>query len=161
MVTLLIGLVFFWANSSWGCDYLSKQYSDGVKAWNSEKYDVYVEKMTPCAEGGDVLIQSQVCSTYLYRLRPPKFKEGLHWCSKAAESGSLAAQVHLSNIYFMGWGVPQDWEYAYLWSNIAAASGDENARGHLSTIQKVMTKEAILNAQRLTRECIVKQYKGC
>ena len=158
---ILLALLNLVSSSSWGCNYLGEDYQSGVKAYNNGDFDIYVEKMTPCEKGGSIEHQAMICSTYLYRLQPPNYQEGLNWCTQAAQANSTSAQVHLSNIYFLGWGVPRDWEYAYMWSNIAASSGNETAKAHLRDIQKVMTKEAIINAQRLTRACVAKQYKDC
>jgi hypothetical protein len=67
--------------------------------------------------------------------------------------------------YYNGEGVPLDNVYAYMWYNIAASSGDKDvaklaAEGR-DIVTKKMTPADISAAQRLARECVRKNYKGC
>ncbi|MDA8634150.1 hypothetical protein N9L71_10395 [Verrucomicrobiales bacterium] len=41
---------------------------------------------------------------------------------------------------------------AYMWLNLAAASGDEDAKTFRKTVSKKMTSEQIAEAQKLSRE---------
>ena len=60
-----------------------------------------------------------------------------------------------------GDGVIEDFVYAHMWLNIAASNGADNAKEGLKIIVKVMTSSKIEEAQRLARECVKKNYKGC
>ena len=41
---------------------------------------------------------------------------------------------------------------AYMWFNLAAAQGQEDARGNKDRLEQRMTREQIAEAQRLSRE---------
>ena len=51
--------------------------------------------------------------------------------------------------------------YAHMWASIASSNGFENAKGLLESLNKEMTPSQIQEAERLARECIKKNYKGC
>jgi hypothetical protein len=48
-----------------------------------------------------------------------------------------------------------------MWSNIAASNGNETAKEYRDIIAKQMTPSQISEAQKLARECVAKDYKGC
>ena len=48
-----------------------------------------------------------------------------------------------------------------MWKNISASNGYEPAKDDLKIIEKEMTSSHISEAQRLARECVKKNYKGC
>ena len=64
-------------------------------------------------------------------------------------------------MYALGDGVIQDNVYAHMWLNVAASSGNENAKKGREIASGIMTKEQIAKAQELARECVKKDYKGC
>ena len=79
----------------------------------------------------------------------------------AAEQGHANAQFNLGDFYSLGEGVIQDDVYAHMWLNIAASSGNENAKKGREIVSEYMTKEQVAKAQELARECVKKDYKGC
>ena len=54
-------------------------------------------------------------------------------------------------MYYKGRGVSQDYVRAHMWINLAAATGDETARGDRDLITKKMTPAQIAEAQKLAR----------
>jgi hypothetical protein len=64
-------------------------------------------------------------------------------------------------MYANGQGVPQGNVYAHMWLNIAAASGDKDAVKNRYIVAGKMTPADISKAQKLARECVAKNYKGC
>jgi TPR repeat protein len=88
-------------------------------------------------------------------------KEAVKWYTLAAEQGLSAAQYTLGIMYGLGEGVIQDNVYAHMWSNIAASNGNETAKEYRDIIAKQMTPSQISEAQKLARECVAKDYKGC
>ena len=64
-------------------------------------------------------------------------------------------------MYRNGEGVPEDKVLAYMWWNLAAANGNENASKNKGIIAKGMTSSQIEKAQELSRECLRKNYKNC
>ncbi len=89
------------------------------------------------------------------------YKVAFNWFKKAAEQGGSEAQAVLSSMYEEGIGIPQDYTRAHMWWNIAASLGNEAAAGNRDKVEKMMTPSQIEKAQKLTRECVAKNYKGC
>jgi uncharacterized protein len=89
------------------------------------------------------------------------YKEALKMFSKAAEKGDADAQSYLGAMYVKGHAVLQDDVYAHMWWNIAASNGNEIAAKNRSIVTKRMTSSQIAEAQKLARECVAKEYKGC
>jgi TPR repeat protein len=69
-----------------------------------------------------------------------------------SEQGNAEAQFSLGFMYRRGDGVPQDYVQAHMWANLAAAQGNEDARGARDVIAFMMTPSQIEEAQRLARE---------
>ena len=78
-----------------------------------------------------------------------------------AKEGNAPAQYNLGLMNATGEGVIQDYVKAYMWWNIVASNGDDNGRKNRDIIAKQMTPSQIKKAQRLARECVAKNYKGC
>lgn len=78
-----------------------------------------------------------------------------------AEQGDATAQYVLGLMYANGQGVIQDLVYAHMWLNIAAANGDKDAIANRDRAAGDLSSEALAEAQRLARECVAKNYKGC
>ena len=92
---------------------------------------------------------------------PQDYKTALKWYKLAAEQGNAIAQISLGLMYGNGQGVIQDNVYAHMWFNIAASSGKETASKSRDIVAKRMTPADISAAQKLARECVRKNYKGC
>ena len=92
---------------------------------------------------------------------PQDYKAAVKWYRLAAEQGHADAQNNLGAMYGNGRGVPQDYIRAHMWSNLAAANGSPKSSGLRDFIAKRMTTADISTAQKLARECIAKNYKGC
>ena len=73
----------------------------------------------------------------------------------------IGAQYNLGVMYDSGMGVPQDNVYAHMWMQIAEASGQKKAALFKWSLAKDMTPADISAAQKLARECVKKNYKGC
>ena len=78
----------------------------------------------------------------------------------AAEQGFANAQYNLGIMYDTGDGVPEDDVLAYMWANLAAAQGHENAQEIQNIIEERMTREQIAEAQRMSREWIEEHSPG-
>jgi TPR repeat protein len=92
---------------------------------------------------------------------PQDYAEAVRWSRKAAEQGEAGAQFNLGWMYTNGHGVPQDYVKAYMWLNLAAAQGNALAQTNKSIVSKRMTPADISRAQRLSSECLARNYKGC
>ena len=79
----------------------------------------------------------------------------------SAEQGNATAQLNLALMYAKGQGVTQDDVYAHMWWNIAAEGGSSRAQKNRDKVARGMTSSQLAQAQRLARECVAKDYKGC
>ena len=89
------------------------------------------------------------------------YKTSAKWFRLAAEQGNIIAQYNLGISYFLGEGVIQDNVYAHMWLNISASNGKEKGIDARDMIAKKMSSADISQAQKLARECVAKNYKGC
>ena len=64
-------------------------------------------------------------------------------------------------MYYNGQGVPQDYVRAHMWYNLSASTDAEDAIKNRDTAANKMTPSQIEKAQKLSRECVAKNYKGC
>ena len=64
-------------------------------------------------------------------------------------------------MYALGTGVLKDDVYAHMWGIIAANNGNKSGAKLRDIVEKEMTPNQIEEAQRLARECVKKNYKGC
>ena len=92
---------------------------------------------------------------------PEDDKQAAKWFRLAAEQGYADAQSNLGGMYALGRGVPENNVLAYMWWNLAAANGIENASTGKDIITKRMTSSQIAEAQKLSGECLKKNYKNC
>ena len=60
-------------------------------------------------------------------------------------------------MYAKGEGVAQDDVMGYMWCNLAAAQGNEEAKTNKGIISERMTREQIAEAQKLSREWLAKR----
>lgn len=85
------------------------------------------------------------------QLEPSEYLEALR---RAAEQGDADAQFNLGLVYAQGFGVAKDYVQAYMWWNLAAAAGNEEAATNRGIIEARMTPEQIAEAQRLSRNWV-------
>ena len=96
-----------------------------------------------------------------YRLFKGEYATALKEFTPLAEQGDATAQYNLGLMYGNGQGVLQDNIYAHMWFNIAASNGDGDAAKYRDLTAKEMTSNQLAEAQKLARECVAKEYKGC
>jgi len=89
------------------------------------------------------------------------YKAAFKWFKLSAEQGDAEAQNRLGWMYENGLGVAQDYTRAYMWWNITVSKGNKIAVNDREKVQGMMTPSQIEKAQKLTRECVAKNYKGC
>ena len=64
-------------------------------------------------------------------------------------------------MYAFGEGILKDYVYAHMWYNLSASTGYERAIKNRDGVANLMTPADISAAQKLARECVAKNYKGC
>ena len=62
-------------------------------------------------------------------------------------------------MYENGQGVPKGYSQAYMWFNLAAAQGDEDAAKHRDKLAEKMTPGQVAEAQRLASRWTEKHRK--
>ena len=114
------------------------------------------------AEQGEA--SSQVMYGYLLYERQGQqdIQEAVLWWKLAAEQNHSEGTYLLAALHLKGVGVPQSFVYAYMWGHLSWSKGG-NVKGLeiLRFAEKQMTSSDIERAQKLARECVVKNYKGC
>lgn len=78
-----------------------------------------------------------------------------------AEQGYEYAQYGIGLLYHSGQGVPQDFEVAHMWSNIASANGLEVAPEFRDRAAQRLTPQDITTAQAMASECMSSNYQNC
>jgi TPR repeat protein len=92
---------------------------------------------------------------------PQDNKTAVKWYRLAAEQGHALAQGNLGTSYAFGTGVLKDYVRAHMWGSIAATNGNKLGAKLRNFVEKKITPAQIDTAQKLARECVAKNYKGC
>ena len=88
-------------------------------------------------------------------------KEAVKWYRLASEQGDDDAQYRLGWMYAKGRGIPKNYMEAYKWTYLSAASGHAKSGEWRDWVATQMSQSQIEEAQKLARECMNKNYKGC
>jgi len=156
-IASLLALLLGSAGVCWAAD-----FQKGYEAWMEGDIVTGLRELIPSAEQGDIDAQSFLGLMYsLGQGVPQDSRTAVKWYTLAAEQGNVSAQFELGLMYGTGLGVIQDDVYSHMWWNIAASSGDETAAGMRDRVAEIMTTAQIAEAQKLARECVRKEYKGC
>jgi TPR repeat protein len=151
LLTLLVGNPAF-----------SADFQKGLTAARSGDFATALREWRPLAEQGNVTAQYNLGLMYDNGTGVPQdYKTAAKWYRLAAEQGVAVAQGNLGEFYRIGKGVPQDIVYAHMWGNLASSNGNENGGKLRDFVAKQMTPADISAAQKLARECVTKNYKGC
>jgi TPR repeat protein len=141
---------------------LSADFQKGLTAYDSEDYATALREWEPLAKQGYADAQYNLGVMYENGQGVPQnHKTAVKWYRLAAKQGYALAQGNLGFMYQKGQGVIKDNVYAHMWWNIAASSGDKDAVKNRDIIAKLMNSSQVEIAQKLARECIRKNYKGC
>ena len=73
----------------------------------------------------------------------PYYKIALKLSNRSAEQGDIFSQYHLSRLYYLGNGVPEDKVYAHMWANLPSSSGFEMAQQLRQLLTEKMTSYQI------------------
>ena len=140
----------------------SGDYQKGLDAAQNGNYTAALKEWRPLAEQGHS--ESQFVLGLLYRNGKgveKDFSTAIKWYLLAAENGHAKAQAKIGYMYVNGEGVNKNYVRAYMWGRLSEIN--ENREG--SELKRIMTIELtaakIEEAERLVRECMKKDYKGC
>ena len=169
---------------------LGQDWEKGLAAFDEADWEIALQEFTPLAEQGHPDAQfylgllyrtsSDEVSLKWFRLAAEQgharamwfigdsyccddadVVEELKWYRLSVEHGDVDSRFDVAWMYEHGRGVPQDYVYAHMWYNIAAAAGHEKAIDNRDVMNERMTPDQIAEAQKLARECVAKDYKGC
>jgi TPR repeat protein len=137
-------------------------WAKGLYAYQKSDYVTAFKEWKPLAEQGD--IQAQRALGHMYDASQgviQDYRAAVKWYRLAAEQGDANAQDSLGFKYVLGDGVIKDYVRAHMWWNIAASQGFASSAKHRDGVSERMTRSQIEKAQKLARECVAKNYKGC
>ncbi len=80
------------------------------------------------------------------------YDEAMRLLQPLADGGNSRSQFLVGNMYARGLGVPKDFETAYMWLNLAAAGGQEDAATLRDEIEESMTNDQLMRAQEQSRQ---------
>ena len=156
-ICLMIAVLLGSAGMSWSAD-----FQKGLTAYKSGDYATALREFRPLAEQGTANAQVYLGLMYANgRGVPQDYKTAVKWYRLAAEQGYAAAQGKLGVMYALGKGVLKDYVYAHMWASFGASNGNEKGRQVRDFVAKNMTPTQIVDAKKLARECVRKNYKGC
>ena len=154
-----------------GASSYSADFNKGLTAAQSGDFATALKEWKPLAEEGNAAAQNnlgfakaQFNLGVMYDVGegvPQDDKEAVRWYTLAAEQEHAKAQYNLGVMYALGEGVIKDYVYAHMWGNIASMNGNDKGETLRGYVAEKMTSSQIEEAQRLARECIKKNYKGC
>lgn len=87
------------------------------------------------------------------------YSEAAKWYQKAAFQGDGMAMHGLATLYAKGLGVPKDLVKAYAWNNVSATQGWGMAKTYREELEKMMSKDQIDKAQKMSVELFKKYGK--
>ena len=152
-MTVLLGS----SGVSWSAD-----FQKGLDAYYRGDYTTALKKWAPLAEQGNAYAQNNLGVMYEDgRSVPQDYNTAVKWYKLAAEQGNALAQYNLGWMFRGGLGVPQDYVRAHMWFNLSASKGDKDTVDSRDVVAEKMTPADISAAQKLARECVAKNYKGC
>ena len=81
------------------------------------------------------------------------------WYERAAQKGNFDAPNNLGAMYLRGVGIPRDYVRAYIWFHLGEKKGDRGAKRNREFVQKKMTPEEIIKANKQVGEWM-RRYVG-
>lgn len=92
---------------------------------------------------------------------PKNYVEAARWFRRGALNGNPAAQDSLGRLYVSGKGVPESFAGAYAWLSLALAQGFENSKEAVVSLEKALTPDQLILAQKMAYECQNTGYTSC
>ena len=96
------------------------------------------------------------------------FVQAVKWYRRAAAAGDKDAQYWLGVMYFNGAGIQKDYRFAYMWLDLAGYEKKYGLAGALderiifrSDVASRMTSAQIIEADKMSKQCLARNYKGC
>ena len=160
LITLLLTAMLLVAGSA----YADGTLADADKAYASKHYVEAISIYKVLALKGDA--KGQYYYGYMHKMGQgtiQDYAEAVKWYKLAAEQGDAFAQFSLGQMYRDGYGITKDLIKAHMWYNLSAnkAAYNEGTAMIRDRLAEEMTQQQIAQAQKLARECLARNYKGC
>jgi TPR repeat protein len=138
-------------------------WEEGVKAFARKEYAAAAKLFRPLAEKGNAVAQYRIALMHKMGLGVSKDrKQAQKWSRLAAKQGNTDAQVLLGSLYYKGEGKESDdIEKAYMWYDIAATEGNDEARKELATVSSQLSSQQIAEARAKAQKCTSSGYQQC
>lgn len=136
---------------------------DGVKAFAKKEYEAAAKLLKPLAEKGNAVAQYRIAMMHRMGLGFKKDrKEAQKWSALAAKQGNADAQQLLGSLYYKGEGAePDDVSKAYMWYDVAAAQGNEEAKKDRDNVAKELNPQQLAAAREKAQKCKVSKFAQC
>jgi len=129
------------------------QYDLGRTHWLNAKYQQAFPLLKAAADQGHVEATFQLGLAYLNGLGTlQNYRAALEHFTKSAHQGHLEAEYRLGLLYRDGLATPPSKEDAYLWLNIAAARGHEDALLYRDKLAAAMSSQELHRAQEASAQ---------
>lgn len=93
---------------------------------------------------------------------PMDYVEAARWHKLSAENSCIGSWLSLSMMYENGEGVRRDVVKSHMWRNLYnSVSEDQEREEMLKYLERKMTGQQILQAQKMARECQARNFKNC
>ena len=136
--------------------------ADALAAYHRGDFEKAVELWHVMAEKGDSTAEYSLGQMYEQGKGVAQdYKEAYKWYRLSAEQGNDRAQYSLGGMYEKGLGVPRDYIRAYMWYDLAAAQGMHVAESNRDYIAQQMSREQVMQAQNLRKECEKGNFSVC
>lgn len=129
-------------------------FDDAVAAKQRGDFSGALSQFRQLASAGDAAAQFELSLLYLNgKGGTPNSRESMYWLKQAAMRGYLPAQSNLGVAFNRGRYLPQDGVKAYIWSSMAADSGDSVAMTNRDVAARKLTPPQRELAKALALEC--------
>jgi TPR repeat protein len=143
-----------------GFDWMSGQTTGDIYA-----HKVYKEALNwylLAANQGSAAAKNEVGIIYKNGFGIPQdYTEAVKWLRLASQQGHTSAQFVLAEMYQNGQGVLKNNVRAHMWFNIGTALGNIGAAKYRDNIEKLMSQQQVAEAQKMAKDCLANNYKGC
>lgn len=138
-------------------------WEEGVKAFARKEYAAAAKLFRPLAEKGNAVAQYRIALMHKMGLGVSKDrKQAQKWSRLAAKQGNADAQVLLGSLYYKGDGKESDdIEKAYMWYDIAATQGNDEAKKELAAASSQLSSQQIAAARAKAQTCTASGYQQC
>ncbi len=130
-------------------------FEDAVASQNRGDLAAAFGQFKSLANAGNPQAQFELSLLYLYgKGVKPDTREAMRWLKQSALHGYQPAQSNLGVAFNRGRYLPQDEVKAFIWSSIAAASGDAVAVTNRDVAGRKFSPKELEQAKLLAQECL-------